>query len=330
TCTSMAADWLCANHLICDPAAPTGTPPLTVTPFTCGPTPSINNCPEPTAPSGVAPPFASTATMVKLTGVSELLACTEPGTVNVYVRVSPVSEAVPAMSCLPAILSAAEAMPGEVVPVFGVSSTTAVTVTFCDGRLQVVGVLTDVIRGPTSTQFVPSQVSAGSQTFLHEYEHRPSLHVAPSSAPPSGRVQSAGTLQEPSDGLPPYTQAMEDESARMAMRRFIRLSLGESESKREHSAGGGEHEAGDDQHVGDGGRALGGVQVRDVGTQVHAVPAVVRLRVTDQAVAVLPFEDPDAQRQGGRSHQRVADGLSPLPFLLVHAGIGPRTVLVGG
>ena len=47
--------------------------------------------------------------MVKLTGASELLAWTEPGTVNVYVRVSPVSVVVPAMSGLPAILSAAEA-----------------------------------------------------------------------------------------------------------------------------------------------------------------------------------------------------------------------------
>ncbi|TMA71490.1 MAG: hypothetical protein E6J67_22615 [Deltaproteobacteria bacterium] len=140
--------------------------------------------------------------MVKLTGASELLAWTEPGTVNVYVRVSPVSVVVPAMSGLPAILSAAEAMPGEVVPVFGVSSTTAVTVTGADGKLHVVGTLTCVTLGPTSTQFVPSHVSAASQTFLHEYEQRPSLHVAPSSAPPSVRVQSVGTLQEPSDGSP--------------------------------------------------------------------------------------------------------------------------------
>ena len=140
--------------------------------------------------------------MVKLTGASELLAWTEPGTVNVYVRVSPVSVVVPAMSVFPAILSAADAMPGDVVPVLGVSSTTAVTVTFCEGKLQIVGALTCVTLGPTRTQFVPSHVSAASQTFLHEYEHRPSLHVAPSSAPPSGRVQSVGTLQEPSDGSP--------------------------------------------------------------------------------------------------------------------------------
>src|SRR5438128_5739171 len=202
TCTSTAVDWLCANHLICCPAGPTATPPLTVTPFTFGPTPSIRSCPVPTAPSGVAPPFKSTATMVKLTGVSELGACTLPGTVKVYVRVRPVSVVVPAMSVFPAMLSAAEAMPGDVVPVLGVSSTTAVTVTFCEGKLQVVGALTCVTRGPTSTQFVPSHVSAASHTFLHEYEQRPSLQVAPNSAPPSARVQSAGTLQEPSDGSP--------------------------------------------------------------------------------------------------------------------------------
>src|SRR5438874_2672657 len=123
TCTSTAVDWLCANHLICWPVGPTATPPLTVTPFTFGPTPSIRSCPVPTAPSGVAPPFKSTATTVKLTGASELLAWAEHG-------------------------------------------------------------------------------SAASQTFLHEYEQRPSLHVAPSSAPPSVRVQSVGTLQEPSDGSP--------------------------------------------------------------------------------------------------------------------------------
>src|SRR5439155_1370840 len=98
---------------------------------------------------------------------------------------SPVSVVVPAMSGLPAILSAAEAMPGEVVPVFGVSSTTAVTVTGSDGKLHVVGTLTCVTLGPTSTQFVPSHISAASPTFLHEYEQPPSLHVAPSSAPPA-------------------------------------------------------------------------------------------------------------------------------------------------
>src|SRR2546423_15446704 len=110
--------------------------------------------------------------MVKLTGVSELDAWTEPGTVNVYLRTSPVSEVVPEMSALPAILSAADAMPGDVVPVFGVWSITAVTVTGAVGRLHVAGAFTDVTRGPTSTQAVPSHVSAASETFPHEYAQR--------------------------------------------------------------------------------------------------------------------------------------------------------------
>ncbi|TMB10408.1 MAG: hypothetical protein E6J65_28050 [Deltaproteobacteria bacterium] len=43
TCTSIAVDWLCGNHLICCPAGPTATPPFTVTPFTVGPFASMSS-----------------------------------------------------------------------------------------------------------------------------------------------------------------------------------------------------------------------------------------------------------------------------------------------
>src|SRR6266850_5011390 len=156
--------WLCANHLICCPTGPTATPPFTVTPLTVGPRSSIRSWPVPAARSGVVPPPVSVATTVKFTGVSEPAACTVPGTLNVYVRTRPASPVLPVMLDAPAILSTAEAIPGPPV-----SSTTAVTVTDCERGDHVVGAVTDVIRGPCSSQAAFTQASAGAQTVAQGY-----------------------------------------------------------------------------------------------------------------------------------------------------------------
>src|SRR5207253_1695284 len=79
-----------------------------------------------------------------------------------------------------------------------------------------------------------------------------------------------------------------------------------------------------DQDVGDGRRALRRVEVGDVGREVHAVLAVVRLRIANQILAVLALEDADPEREDGSAGQRVPYRPRPLPFLHVHAGLRPR------
>jgi hypothetical protein len=100
------------------------------------------------------------------------------------------------MSGLPAILSVADAIPGPPV-----SSTDAVTVADCEGRIHPAGMDTDVIRGPCSSHAPFTHASAGAQIDEQAYAQTWSLlQVTPARSPPSGRVQSAATLHVPSDG----------------------------------------------------------------------------------------------------------------------------------
>ena len=138
----------------------------------------------------------SAATTVNAIGASESGVCTEPSTMNVYVRTGPLPLGTPGMLDSPAILSTADAIPGPPV-----SSTTAVTITGSERFDHVVGAVTDVIRGPCSSHAAFTHASAAAQTVVQGYSQRWSwLQVTPASSPPSGRVQSAVTLHVPSDG----------------------------------------------------------------------------------------------------------------------------------